>query len=62
MNRKKTKIRVRIEHVFGFMTNGMNGIFIRTIVKLRARAVIGLMNLTYDIDRYLQLRRVRYVH
>ena len=60
MNQKKSKIRARIEHVFGFMTNSMKDIFIRTIGKLRARATIGLMNLTYNMSRYLQLRGVNY--
>jgi len=60
MNRKKSKIRARVEHIFGFMTNSMKDIFIRTIGKVRARATIGLMNLTYNMSRYLQLRRVKY--
>lgn len=54
-NRKKSKIRARIEHVFGYMTNSMRGIFIRTIGKKRASGVIGLMNITYNMSRYLQL-------
>jgi len=60
MNRKKSKIRARVEHVFGFMTNSMKGIYIRTIGKARARAIIGLMNLTYNMSRYLQLRKLKY--
>jgi transposase, IS5 family len=54
-NRKKSKIRARIEHVFGYMTNSMRGIYIRTIGKKRANGVIGLMNITYNMSRYLQL-------
>jgi IS5 family transposase len=54
-NRKKSKIRARVEHVFGFMTNSMHGIFVRTIGIQRARGVIGLMNLTYNMHRYMQL-------
>ena len=54
-NRKKSKIRARVEHVFGYMTNSMKGIYIRTIGRLRASGVIGLMNLTYNMNRYLQL-------
>ena len=61
MNRKKSKIRARVEHVFGYMTNSMKGIYIRTIGKVRARATIGLMNLTYNISRYLQIRKMKYV-
>ncbi len=54
-NRKKSKIRARVEHVFGYMTNSMKGIYLRTIGKKRANGVIGLMNLTYNMNRYLQL-------
>jgi len=54
-NRKKSKVRARVEHIFGFMENSMGGCFVRTIGKPRAVAVIGLMNLTYNIFRALQL-------
>ncbi len=56
-NRKKSKIRVRVEHVFGYMTNTMRGIHLRTIGKKRANGLIGLMNLTYNLSRYVQLVR-----
>jgi len=51
-NRKKSRTRVRIEHIFGFMTNSMNGIYIRSIGIARAEFNIGLMNLTYNMSRY----------
>jgi IS5 family transposase len=54
-NRKKSKIRARVEHVFACMTNSMGGIRLRTIGQKRANGVIGLMNLTYNMSRYLQL-------
>jgi IS5 family transposase len=57
-NKAKSKIRVRVEHVFGFVENSMHGSYIRTIGIIRANAVIGLMNLTYNIFRYIQLNRV----
>lgn len=56
-NRKKSKIRCRIEHIFGFMTNSMNGINIRSIGIDRAWFNIGLMNLVYNICRYEFLKR-----
>lgn len=56
-NRKKSKIRARVEHVFGYMTNSMKGIYVRTIGIIRASGVIGLMNLTYNMNRYLQVAR-----
>ncbi|NUN11012.1 MAG: IS5 family transposase [Ignavibacteriaceae bacterium] len=56
-NRKRSKIRCRIEHIFGFMTQSMKGIYIRSIGKVRAAGIIGLMNLTYNFQRYIQLVR-----
>lgn len=46
-NRIKSKVRARIEHIFGFVENSMNGSFIRTIGIKRDIALVGLMNLTY---------------
>ena len=57
-NNKKSKIRCRIEHIFGFMTNSMNGINIRSIGIDRAWFNIGLMNLVYNLQRYGFLKRV----
>lgn len=56
-NKLKSKKRVRVEHVFGFIENSMNGSFIRSIGIVRAKLNIGLMNLTYNIFRYLFLCR-----
>lgn len=56
-NRKKSKIRVRVEHVFATMTNTMKGITVRSIGKVRAHANIALMNLTYNFYRYAYLMR-----
>ena len=51
-NRKKSKVRSRVEHVFGFMTRSMNGITVRTIGIKRAEFDIGLTNLLYNMHRY----------
>lgn len=56
-NKAKSKIRARVEHVFGFMEQSMKGLFIRSIGLVRATAIIGLINLTYNIFRYEQLMR-----
>jgi IS5 family transposase len=48
-NKAKSHIRVRVEHVFGMMTNTMKGILIRSIGLARARFNIGLMNLVYNL-------------
>lgn len=57
-NREKSKIRARVEHIFGFVENSMKGSFIRTIGIARAKAKIGFMNLTYNICRSVQLNVV----
>jgi IS5 family transposase len=50
-NNHKSKTRCRVEHVFGFMTNSMNGMFIRSIGLVKAKGNIGLMNLAYNLRR-----------
>ncbi|MDH5259586.1 MAG: transposase, partial [Gammaproteobacteria bacterium] len=47
-NTRRSKIRVRVEHVFGFMTNSMKHTGVRTIGLLRAKARLGLDNLVYN--------------
>ena len=59
-NRIKSKIRARVEHVFGFMTNSMNAMIVRTIGIWRAAAKIGLTNLTYNMMRCVQLKKTVY--
>jgi transposase, IS5 family len=54
-NKEKSKVRVRVEHIFGFVENSMNGSFIKTIGIKRAKATIGLMNLTYNMFRTTQI-------
>ena len=56
-NREKSRIRARIEHVFGFMTNTMKGIYVRTIGLARATFSIIMMNLTYNLCRYCVLTK-----
>lgn len=58
-NRKKSKIRVRVEHVFGFMTNSMHGINLRCIGMSRAKFNIGLTNLVYNLFRFSFLKKTK---
>jgi IS5 family transposase len=46
-NIAKSKIRARVEHIFGMMTNSRGGIIVRGIGKARAEGDIALMNLAY---------------
>ena len=62
MNNMKSKIRARVEHVFGFMTNSMNdALHMRSIGKERIESSIGFLNLTYNLFRYEQLVRLHKV-
>lgn len=57
-NREKSRTRSRVEHIFGFMENTMHRLYIRTVGLVRATAVIGLINLTYNMSRYEQIVRL----
>lgn len=57
-NKEKSKTRARVEHVFGFMEQSMNGLFIKSIGIVRATGIIGLINLTYNLFRYEQTIRL----
>lgn len=57
-NRQKARIRVMVEHVFAFMENSMNCLYLRCIGLSRATTQIGLANLTYNLCRYVQLVRL----
>jgi IS5 family transposase len=54
-NKEKSRIRARVEHIFGFVENSMNGSYIQSVGIVRAAGIIGLMNLTYNMFRYTQL-------
>jgi hypothetical protein len=51
-------VRVRVEHIFGAQANGMGGTLVRTIGLVRAKAAIGMKNLTYNMRRLGQLGRI----
>lgn len=61
-NYLKSKVRSRVEHIFGFMTNSMNnGLNLKAIGKKRIDSSIALLNLTYNLFRYEQLIRLHKV-
>ena len=53
-NHQKSKTRSRVEHVFGAQSQ-MGGHLVRTIGIARARVKIALMNLAYNMCRYVLL-------
>lgn len=55
LNRGRSRIRARVEHVFGHQVTARGGKWIRTIGLVRARLTIGLKNLTYNFHRFLLL-------
>jgi Transposase DDE domain len=57
-NRRKSRVRARIEHVFGAQQNSPGGRIVRTIGIARAKAKIGLQNLAYNIRRLVTLERM----
>ena len=61
LNHTKSKTRCRVEHVFGFVSNSMNDFFIRSIGFQRAKGIIGLINLVYNMCRYEQIVRLNLI-
>jgi len=57
-NTIRSKVRARVEHVFGHQENSMGRKIVRTIGVARARFKIGMMNLGYNMRRLVQLERV----
>lgn len=57
-NTAKSSYRARVEHVFGFMENSMNGMKLEIIGFKRAEACVGLMNLVYNMFRKIQLQAI----
>lgn len=55
-NRTKSQTRARVEHVFGTWVMQMGGKLVRSIGIVRAKAQLGLKNLTYNLIRYTFLQ------
>ena len=55
-NREKSKIRSRVEHIFGVQSQRAGGLILRGIGIVRAKTKIGLRNLSYNLSRYALLK------
>lgn len=55
-NSTRSKHRVPVEHAFAYQKGPM-ALVIRTIGIVRAKAKIGMANLTYNMPRMVQVRR-----
>ena len=54
-NRTRSRIRSRVEHVFGMQAKRAGKLIVRAIGLVRVRAKVGLRNLAYNMDRYCVL-------
>jgi IS5 family transposase len=58
-NRSKSRIRARVEHVYGHMTQSMGGMHIRSIGISRAIREAAMKNLAYNLQRFEFLVRAK---
>jgi len=54
-NRTRSRIRSRVEHIFGVQAMRTGGTLLRGIGFIRIRAKIGLRNMAFNLTRYVQL-------
>ena len=57
-NRKKSRVRSRVEHVFATMSGQAGRVFLRCIGAARTEAAVVMLNLTYNLVRYEQIVRL----
>ena len=58
-NKTRSKVRARVEHVFGNQHDSMGGKLVRTIGIVRAGVKIGMQDLAYNMRRLVVLERGR---
>jgi IS5 family transposase len=58
-NRLISRTRARVEHAFAVMSGQAGRIFQRSVGLARNRAVIQLLNLCYNLQRYETILRLR---
>lgn len=56
-NRVKSRVRSRVEHVFGFMEQTMYGLVFRGVGMARAKANVAMTNLEYNLCRLVQIHK-----
>lgn len=57
-NKRKSRIRVRVEHVFGSISNEQGGLYFRVIGLARTAVKVGMMNMVYNMRRLVTLHRM----
>ena len=56
-NKRRSKVRARVEHIFGSMQNELGGKMVRTIGLEHAAVQVGLKNLLYNMHRFCYLEQ-----
>ena len=56
-NTRRSRVRARVEHVFGSMTNEQGGLYSRVIGFARNQLKVGMMNVVYNMRRFVMLSR-----
>ena len=54
-NRTRSRIRSRVEHIFGVQAKRAGTLIVRVIGLVRVKAKVGLRNLAYNMDRFRML-------
>ena len=57
MRSSKSKIRCRVEHVFGFIERSMGGLVFEVLALSEQKRMWQMTNLTYNIARLSQIYR-----
>jgi len=56
-NTERSRIRARVEHIFGHMSNAMGGRLIHTMGIDRAFGKVAFKNIAYNMQRFVMLQR-----
>jgi IS5 family transposase len=57
-NTRKSKVRARVEHVFGSIKNEQGDLYTRVIGLARTKVKVGMMNVVYNMRRFVTLNRI----
>lgn len=56
-NKLKSKVRARVEHVFGHMKTAMGGLMIHTLGLARAKVKVTFKNIAYNMQRFVFMQK-----
>ena len=57
-NTRKSKVRARVEHVFDSIKNEQGDLYTRVIGLARTKVKVGMMNVVYNMRRFVTLNRI----